>query len=105
MIIVAGTFEIDPSERDAFIKSREPMMSSSRSENGCLDYAFMADPIEPGIVRLYERWESSDALAAHLQAMRATPRPSGGPQPRNARVQQFKISAYGPLGGELSPVD
>lgn len=104
MIIVAGTFEVAPEEREAFIRRREDAMRISRAEPGCLDYAFMADPLEPGVVKLYERWESADALAAHLAAMRSRPRTAGGPQPRQASVQQYQISAAGPVGGELTPV-
>ena len=50
------------------------MMRNSRAEAGCLEYTFAADPIDPSRVVLFERWESQEALDAHLAAIRATPR-------------------------------
>jgi quinol monooxygenase YgiN len=98
MIIVAGTFEVDPAERDAFLQSREEGMRRSRSEPGCIAYVFSADPVEPGRVVLFERWESKDALRDHLAAAQAAgPQPSGVAM-RSAEIQQYEISAVGPVG-------
>jgi quinol monooxygenase YgiN len=74
MVIVGGTFEFEPGQRELFLASREAMMRTSRAENGCIEYTFAADPLEPGRVVLYERWESQEALDAHIAAQRAAPR-------------------------------
>jgi quinol monooxygenase YgiN len=76
MVIVGGTFDLDPSKRQQFIESRVDMMHRSRAEAGCLEYTFAADPIDPRRVVLYERWESQEALDAHLSAIRDNPRSS-----------------------------
>jgi quinol monooxygenase YgiN len=68
VIIVGGTFAVDPEQRDAFIAERHERMRTSRSEDGCLEYTYAADPLEPGRVILFERWESQAALDAHLAA-------------------------------------
>ena len=68
MVIVGGTFEIEPGHRDQFIAGRMEMMRTSRAEAGCLEYTFAADPLDPGRVVLYERWESQAALDVHLAA-------------------------------------
>lgn len=103
MLIVAGTFDVDPSDREAFIRSREDAMRRSRAEGGCHAYVFSADPIEPGRVYLYERWESKESLAAHLAAMRSAPRPANDPAAPRVAVQsseilQYEISNVGPVG-------
>jgi quinol monooxygenase YgiN len=72
VIIVGGRFEVDPEQRDAFLAERHERMRTSRSEDGCLEYTFAADPLEPGRVILVERWESQAALDAHLAASPAT---------------------------------
>jgi quinol monooxygenase YgiN len=78
VIIVGGTFEVDPDQREAFLAQRHEVMRRSRAEAGCLDYTFAADPLEPGRVILFERWESQEHLDAHLVALRAArPAPSG----------------------------
>ena len=76
MVIVGGTFELDPDKRDLFLASRTDMMHASRSEPGCLEYTFCADPLDPGRVVLFERWTDQDALDAHLVVRRADTRSS-----------------------------
>ncbi len=71
MVIVTGRFEVAPEDRAAFIASKEDAMRRSRGEQGCITYVFAADPLEPGLVHLYERWESQADLDAHAAAMRA----------------------------------
>lgn len=97
MLIIAGVFEVDAAERDAFIAERAEMMRSSRAEPGCIAYTFSADPIEPGRVYLYERWESKEALAAHIQGLRAHP-PAFAVAVISSDAQQYEISGIGPIG-------
>lgn len=97
MLIVAGVFEVDPSERDAFVEERHDMMRRSRDEAGCISYVFSADPVEPGRVYLFERWESKAALASHLELLRSDP-PSLSVAVTSAEVLQYEISGAGPIG-------
>jgi quinol monooxygenase YgiN len=76
VIIVGGTFEVEPDQREEFIASRHDLMRASRAEAGCLEYTFSADPIEPHRVLLFERWESQSDLDAHLSGVGAGPKPS-----------------------------
>lgn len=99
MLIVAGTMDVDPSEREAFLKSRESAMHTSRSEKGCIEYVFSADALDPGRVRLFEIWESKEDLAAHLAAMRSGGQAApAGPRPTAANIQQYEVSAVGAVG-------
>lgn len=68
-LVVTGSFEVAPADRDAFIESMSDIMRRSRTEAGCIDYTFAPDPLEPGRVVLCERWESRAHLDAHLAAM------------------------------------
>ena len=100
MLIIAGTFEVDPARRDEFIAGREAGMRESRAEAGCIDYVMSADPIEPGRVYLFERWESKEHLAPHLARVSAPP---ASPDPAAvpvfaADLQQYEIAAVGPIG-------
>ena len=69
MVIVGGSFQVEPARRDEFIAERHGVMRRSRAEDGCLEYTMAADPLEAGRVVLYERWASQAALDAHLAAM------------------------------------
>ena len=71
MIIVGGAFEVEPSERDAFVASRLDAMRASRAEAGNLEYVIAPDPVDPGRVVLYERWEDQAALDTHLANLRS----------------------------------
>ena len=60
MVIVAGTIEVDPADRDAFLQGRADAVRATRSEPGCIEYSFSADGIEPGLIRIFEIWESKE---------------------------------------------
>jgi quinol monooxygenase YgiN len=95
MIIVAGTFTVAPEERDAFLEERRPTMLRSRTEAGCLTYAFMADPIEPDLVVLYECWETEAHLEAHLAAAKDVPRAPVTVTPSARTVHLYPIAEAG----------
>ena len=38
------------------------VVERARGAAGCLDFAITADPIDPGRVNIFERWESQAAL-------------------------------------------
>jgi quinol monooxygenase YgiN len=98
MLIVAGHFDVDPDQRDAFIADREESMRRSRAEAGCIQYVFSADPLEPGRVLLFERWEDKAALATHLEGMRSGPRPASDIKVHDMELQQYEIADFGPVG-------
>jgi len=99
MLVVAGTMEVDPDQREAFLAGRQEAVMAVRTEPGCLDYIFSADPYDPALVRLFERWDSKEALAAHLAGMATGGQAGGGPSPvRGVDILQYTISEVGPLG-------
>jgi quinol monooxygenase YgiN len=66
MIIVAGTVDVDPERRDAAIEAGCPHMEATRAQSGCLDYVWSADPLVPGRIYVFERWEDAESLTAHF---------------------------------------
>ena len=91
MVIVGGAFTVNPAERDAFIASRVEGMELSRAEPGCLEYVMAADPLDPGRVVLFERWESQAALDTHLAVQRPAP-PAGSPAPTGASIKIYDVA-------------
>jgi quinol monooxygenase YgiN len=102
VVIVAGYMDMDPGDREAFLQSREASIRRTRDEDGCIDYTFAADSVDPGRVRLFERWASRDALDAHLAALRSAPAPAAGPAPAvqvlGREILVHEVSSTGPLG-------
>jgi quinol monooxygenase YgiN len=98
VLIVAGSFEVDPDQRDAFVASRHESMQKSRSEPGNLEYTVAPDPIDPGRVVLYERWVDQAALDAHLAPIRAGTAPQGV-APKSASIAIYDVAGERSLGG------
>ena len=99
MIIVAGFIDVDPTVRAEFLEAMREAIVATHSESGCIEYTFAADAIEPGRVRLFERWETKDDLLTHLALSAKQPSPVSGTFERAAvELAQYEISAHGPLG-------
>jgi quinol monooxygenase YgiN len=64
MIIVSGKLYVRPERREAFLAASLDAMVQARRASGCLDFVVAADPLEPGRVNVYERWDSEAALMA-----------------------------------------
>jgi quinol monooxygenase YgiN len=99
MVIVAGTMELEPAQREAFLAGRIDSMRTSRAEPGCLEYTLSADPTDPGRVMLFERWARQEDLDAHLAAMRARPAsPETTVAPRAASIFVYDVTGERRLG-------
>ncbi|MGO9058419.1 MAG: putative quinol monooxygenase [Candidatus Binataceae bacterium] len=100
MVIVAGTLEIDPDQREAFLAGRIDGMRASRAEHGCLEYTLSADPTDPGRVMLFERWARQEDLDNHLAASRARPASpaSTAMAPKAASIFVYEVTGERPMG-------
>ena len=58
MIVIEGTVRIPPARLEDARPVMEQMIRASRAEAGCLDYAYSVDVLDPGLIRVSERWES-----------------------------------------------
>jgi quinol monooxygenase YgiN len=67
MIVVAGSVRVDPAKRDAARAIMEKVIMASRSEDGCIDYSYGVDVLDPGLVRVFEVWSDREALHRHFQ--------------------------------------
>ena len=93
MVIVGGWFEVDPSERDAFVAGRVDGMRRSRAERGCIEYVIAPDPVDPGRVVLFERWESQADLDAHLAGARqAAPSEGSSVAPKSVTIRVYDVT-------------
>ncbi|MFA7440127.1 MAG: antibiotic biosynthesis monooxygenase [Sphingomonadaceae bacterium] len=75
-VIVAGTLQFDGDICADIIRDGREYILASRAEIGCVAYNWSADPLEPGLMHVFEEWTSEAALGAHFrdasyQAMRA----------------------------------
>ncbi len=77
MIHVIATIEVAPGGREAFLKEFRELVPLVRAEAGCLDYGPAIDvasgipaqlPPRDHVVTVVEKWDSLEALHAHLAA-------------------------------------
>lgn len=68
MLVVTGTLELAPEGVEAMKAAGITMARATRQEPGCRVYAFRQDIETPTRFRVYEEWDSADALKAHGQA-------------------------------------
>ncbi|MEN6449321.1 MAG: putative quinol monooxygenase [Thermoguttaceae bacterium] len=76
MICVIATIEVAAGRRDELLKLFAWVAPKVRAEQGCIDYNAMVDvrsglaaqgPIRDNTLVILEKWESLDALKAHLK--------------------------------------
>ncbi len=77
MIIVVATIELEAGRRQDFLKEFHQVVPLVREEQGCIEYGPTVDvptniPAQPAaredVVTVVEKWESVEALEAHLIA-------------------------------------
>ena len=98
-VIVAGTVRVPAERTQAFTPHMAAMLDATRAEDGCLDYSYAVDVIEPGLIRVFELWRDRAALevhfkAAHLAAWRAA-WPKFGVSER--RLFAYEVASQQPL--------
>lgn len=86
MIIVAGHLTVDPADRDAYVAGCNHVVEMARNAPGCLDFTITGDPLVPGRVNIYERWDSDEAVEKF--------RGDGTPQEQQARILAAEVARY-----------
>lgn len=67
-LIIAGTIRVPAENLDALRPHMRAMVEASRAEDGCLQYAYGEDVLEPGLIRVFEIWRDQPSLDAHFQS-------------------------------------
>lgn len=67
MIIVLGSFRLPLEAFAAAQPMMEKVIAATRAEDGCILYAYSRDMVDPGLVRVAEKWRDRAALDSHFQ--------------------------------------
>lgn len=86
MIIVAGSLQVAADARDAYVAECVVVVEQARTAPGCLDFAISADPVHPGRVNIFERWEREQALLDF--------RGSGQSDDQSAAIESAEMARY-----------
>jgi quinol monooxygenase YgiN len=68
MLLIVGTFRLPPENVAAARAIMARMIEASRAEEGCLDYTYAEDALEPGLFRVIELWTDQPALDRHFES-------------------------------------
>jgi quinol monooxygenase YgiN len=68
MIVVSGVMTFKPPIHDVVVDRARELTCETLKEPGCRTYGFWADPDMRGRFRIFEEWDSQDALTAHFRA-------------------------------------
>ena len=99
MVVVAGVVRIDPADQPKASEAAREMMRATRKEAGCQSYVFSADLEEDGAFRVFEEWESAEALAAHFKTphMAAFNKVMASVTVLGMDIKQYEVSGTKPL--------
>jgi quinol monooxygenase YgiN len=67
MIIVSGEIKITPTAREATLAAAREMALATQAEDGCISYMFYASVADENIIRVFEEWQSDEALQRHFE--------------------------------------
>ena len=68
MILVVGTIRAPVEVIDRLRAPMAVAVATSLAEDGCLEYAYGEDMLDPGLIRVSEMWRDREALDRHLEA-------------------------------------
>lgn len=92
-MIVAGRIRVATADRGRFLSLSRQAIQLARTTSGCHDFVVAADPLDAGLINVYERW--TDRAAMH--AFRGD-----GPSDElntliiSADVEEFEVRPAGP---------
>lgn len=67
MIVVIGQFRLAAEHMESARPLMAKVMLATRAEDGCVEYNYAEDVLDPGLIRVSEVWHSRAQLHAHLK--------------------------------------
>ncbi len=66
MIVVSGKAKVAPGAIDKVRDVMETTIRATRKEQGCIDYSYGVDVLDPDAILILEYWDDWAALEAHF---------------------------------------
>ncbi len=73
MIIVSGRITVPADRMAELLVVAKPTLEATRREAGCIVYSYAVDVLDPTLLRIYEEWETREALDKHGAQPHMTP--------------------------------
>ena len=100
MIVVNVEVLVESGAAEKARDAVKAMEQATRQEAGCLTYAFSVDISDPGMIRVTERWESMEAIQAHMKSphMADFQRAVMMLKPKGLEIKAFEVAREVQLG-------
>ena len=66
MLLIVGTVRLPPEKLTEARPAMRAMVESSRAEDGCVEYGYAEDVLDPGLIHVKEIWRDQAALDRHF---------------------------------------
>ena len=66
MLLIIGTIRLPAENLESARPVMAEMLRASRAEDGCFDYSYAEDVLEPGLIHVSELWRDREALDRHF---------------------------------------
>ncbi len=66
MLLIVGTVRLPSGGVPAARAAMADMIAASRDKDGCLEYAYAEDVLDPGLIHVKEIWRDQAALDRHF---------------------------------------
>ena len=99
MIIIAGTIDFDPEKREGVLLEARDLIEETREQGGCHHYVWSPDVCVDGRLYVYEAWEDTPSLAAHLKGpyYKSMLALIGRHAPRRVKVEKHRVDLSEPV--------
>lgn len=92
MLLIVGTVRLPPENLPRGRDAMRRMIEASRAEDGCVEYSYAEDVLDPGLIHVKEIWLDRVALdrhfaSAHIAVWRST-WPALGITDRNLKLYE-----------------
>jgi len=98
-ILIAGTVDIIAANRDKALVESADLVVQTRTQKGCTHYVWSADPTSDTRIYVFEEWETTEDLAAHLAGpcYLGMLEILGGYDVHNTEVSKYKVAHQEPV--------
>ena len=62
MVIVSGWLRVAPHDRAEYLNACGPVIEAARATDACVGFYLVPDPLESGMINIFEQWESAEAV-------------------------------------------
>lgn len=92
MLLIVGTARLPAENMSAAHPAMKAMVEHSRAEDGCIEYGYAEDILDPGLIHVKEIWRDQASLdrhfaSEHIRTWRAA-WPGLGIHDRNLRIYE-----------------